>query len=227
MMLLPSSSGCSAYAARPARRGRRPAARPRQRGPCRAAHRDHVLHRGRPGDVRVGDDRRDLAQGVVLLLGHPGVRRQDQVRLRGRDRLDVDAVGLVEQHRRLGAHLLELLLDPGRTPSSSSSPQLAALMPTGTTPSARGTSWLAQATAAIRSGFGLDRGLAVGVLDGHGEDVAGIRRRPRGCGRPSPTARRHLRRRRGSAGRRARPWRPRGAAGSCELQVKVGKAHLT
>ena len=41
----------------------------------------------------------------------------------------------------------------GRTPSSSSSPQLAALMPTGTTPRASGTSWLAQATAAIRSGW--------------------------------------------------------------------------
>ena len=41
----------------------------------------------------------------------------------------------------------------GRTPSPSSSPKLAFAIPTGTIPRASGTSWLAQATVATRSGF--------------------------------------------------------------------------
>ena len=41
----------------------------------------------------------------------------------------------------------------GRTPSSSSSPHVALLMPTGTTPRARGTSWFIHAMEATRSGF--------------------------------------------------------------------------
>ena len=41
----------------------------------------------------------------------------------------------------------------GRTPSPSSSPQVALAIPTGTMPSARGTSWFIQATVATRSGL--------------------------------------------------------------------------
>ena len=41
----------------------------------------------------------------------------------------------------------------GSRPSPSSSPKLAAAMPTGTTPRASGTSWLAQLTVATRSGL--------------------------------------------------------------------------
>ncbi|MNT86897.1 hypothetical protein D3C72_2272430 [compost metagenome] len=41
----------------------------------------------------------------------------------------------------------------GSRPSPSSSPKLAAAKPTGTMPSASGTSWFAQATVATRCGF--------------------------------------------------------------------------
>lgn len=43
----------------------------------------------------------------------------------------------------------------GSTPSPSSSPKSAEAMPTGTTPRASGTSWLAQFTVATRFGFSL------------------------------------------------------------------------
>src|SRR5699024_1322181 len=74
---------------------------------------DHVPPGGAPGDVRVGDRGGDLAEGVVVLLGQSRVGGQDHARAGVGHALEVDPVGLVEEHRRLGAQLLELRLDPG------------------------------------------------------------------------------------------------------------------
>ena len=203
-MLLPSSSGCSAYAASTSRVevGDQLLALLGQAHRL-AAHQDHVLDRRRPGDVRVGHDRGDLAERVVLVLGQAGVRRQDEVRLRGRDRLEGDAVGLVEEHRGLGAQLLELLLDPG---------QDAVIVVVAPARRAHADRHDAQGQRHLvvgpgdrgdPLGLGLDRGLAEGVLDGDGEGVGG-RGGGRWCRRRPRSRRRRRRRRRGSASDRDR-----------------------
>ena len=48
----------------------------------------------------LGDDRGDLGERVVLLLGHAGVDGEDQVRALGGDLLDLQAVGVGQDGRR-------------------------------------------------------------------------------------------------------------------------------
>ena len=153
--------------------GSRP--RPRRRGccgraparPCRAGSCHGVIH----GRLRVGDDRRDLGELLVLLLGDAGVGGEDEVGRELRDLLDRRAVGVVVPHRRLGARAPR---SPRRTSPTSRRrcrPRSAWSAPTGTTPSASAASWSVQPRVATRVRLLLDRGLAEGVLDGHGEGV--------------------------------------------------------
>ena len=80
---------------------------------------DVLAPRGAPGGLalREGDGRGDLGELVVLFLVESGVAGEDDVGLRVGDGLVVDAVGLVEQDRRLvtgGAQVVELVLHPGQ-----------------------------------------------------------------------------------------------------------------
>ena len=45
-----------------------------------------------PGNLLIGDGGRDLAQGVVLLLGHAGEQSDDQIGFGCGDGLGIDAV---------------------------------------------------------------------------------------------------------------------------------------
>src|SRR5690625_6952039 len=71
---------------------------------------------GAPGDLGEGHGRGALAEGVEVLLGEPRVCGEDDLGPGVTHTLEVDAVGLVEEHRDLTAQLLELRLDPGKQP---------------------------------------------------------------------------------------------------------------
>ena len=130
---------------------------------------DRLLPRGAPRGFRVGDDRRDLGEGVVLLLRDPGVAGQDDVRLRGRDGLEIDAVGEVVGIGHLRAHLLDLVLDPRED-------AVAVVVAVGgglhdDRDDAQGQRGLVVTPRDGRDALGLllDDGLAERVLDGDGE----------------------------------------------------------
>ena len=136
-------------------------------------HLDHLVDRRAPGDLGVGDDRRDLGEGVVLLLRQAGVCGEDDVGLGVGDGLVVDAVGLVEQHRGVGAELVELVLDPGQH-------AVVVVVAPGRLAhadrhDAEGQRHLVVRPRDRRDALGLlgDRGLAVDVLDRDGEGVIG------------------------------------------------------
>src|SRR5690625_5325413 len=76
----------------------------------------HLAPGGAPGDLGEGHGRGDLAEGVEVLLGEPRVCGEDDLGPGVTHTLEVDAVGLVEEHRDLTAQLLELRLDPGKQP---------------------------------------------------------------------------------------------------------------
>ena len=74
---------------------------------------------GPPSDLVLGEGhgRGDLTERLVVLGVDAGVAGEDDVPVGVVDRLEVDAVGLVEQDRCVvtgGTQFLELLLDPGK-----------------------------------------------------------------------------------------------------------------
>ena len=73
---------------------------------------DRLAPRCAPGGHRVCDHGSDLAEGVVVLLRQTRVAGEDDVGLGVGDSFEVDAVGLVEQHRCGRLEFLELLLHP-------------------------------------------------------------------------------------------------------------------
>ena len=134
---------------------------------------DHVLVGGAPRHIRIGDDGRDLGQGVVLLLREAGVGREDDVRRGVGDGLEVDAVGLVEEDRGFGAELVERVLDPGQH-------AVAVVVAPGRLAHADGDDSESERNLVVRPGDGrdalglrLDRRLAVRVLDGDREGSGG------------------------------------------------------
>src|SRR5690625_6762606 len=66
---------------------------------------DHLAPGGAPGDLGEGHGRGDLAEGVEVLLGEPRVCGEDDLGPGVTHTLEVDAVGLVEEHRDLTAQL--------------------------------------------------------------------------------------------------------------------------
>ena len=134
---------------------------------------DHLPPGGAPRGLGVGDDGRDLAEGVVLLLGQAGVAGQDDVGGGVGHGLEVDAIGLVEQHGGLGVEFLQLLLHPGQDAVVVVVAEVGGGHTDGDHAQCEGDLVVGPGDGGDALGLGLDGGGAQGVLDGDRRPVPG------------------------------------------------------